>query len=194
MTNLAYVRVSTLEQNNERQINNIKSRADIDVDGWFIEKVSGKNTDRVQLDALKKHCRKGDVIYIDAFSRLARSTKDLLELIEYFKSKGAEIISLKENLDTSTPNGKLMLTIIAAISEFEREQLLERQAEGIAIAKANGKYEGRKRIEITDELRELYSQWKKRKITKQEIVNITGISRTTLHRRFKEMDEQLTTH
>lgn len=188
MENLAYIRVSSLEQNPERQIANIKRYAQIDPDGWFIEKISGKTTKRPQLEALMKHTRKNDIIYIDSFSRLARSTKDLLYLISYFQGKGAEIVSLKENLNTSTPNGKLMLTIIAAINEFELDQLKERQAEGIAIAKAAGKYKGRKKIEITDEMKEFYKQWQNREITKSDIVKLTGISRSTLSRRFEEIE------
>lgn len=168
MVNLAYVRVSAIDQNPDRQINNIEENAIIDPDGWFIEKISGKTTDRPQLDALKKHARKGDVIYIDSFSRLARSAKDLLNLISYFQDKGAEVVSLKENLDTSKPTGKMMLTVIAAVSEFELEQLKERQAEGIAIAKAQGKYKGRKEIEINADMEDFFISGKGVRLLKQK--------------------------
>lgn len=188
MVNLAYVRVSALDQNPDRQINNIENTTTIDTDGWFIEKVSGRRTDRPQLEALKKHARKGDVIYIDSFSRLARSARDLLNLISFFQEKGAEVVSLKENLDTSTPTGKMMLTVMAAISEFELEQLKERQAEGIAIAKAQGKYKGRKKIKIDADMEEYFQQWKTRKITKAEVVKRTGYSRSTISRRFNELE------
>ena len=188
MVNLAYVRVSTLDQNPDRQINNIENTTTIDPDGWFIEKVSGRKIDRPQLEALKKHARKGDVIYIDSFSRLARSARDLLNLISFFQEKGAEVVSLKESLDTSTPTGKMMLTVMAAISEFELEQLKDRQAEGIALAKAQGKYKGRKKIKIDDELEEFFYQWKRREITKAEVVRLSGYSRSTISRRFNEME------
>lgn len=190
MVNLAYVRVSTLDQNPERQICNIEERVKIDQDGWFVEKISGKNTDRPHLEALMKHARKGDVIYIDSFSRLARSAKDLLNLISFFRDKGAEVVSLKENLDTSTPTGKMMLTVIAAVSEFELEQLKERQAEGIEIAKSMGKYKGRKKIEISAELKGYFELWKKREITKTEVVRKTGFSRSTISRRFSELESE----
>lgn len=90
--------------------------------------------------------REGNTIYVWDFSRLARSTKDLLELVELMQSKRINLVSVKENLDSSTPTGKLMLTMIGAINEFERANLLERQREGIAIAKAEGKFKGRKDI------------------------------------------------
>lgn len=97
-------------------------------------------------------------------------------------------MSLKEALDTSTPTGKMMLTVMAAISEFELEQLKDRQAEGIALAKAQGKYKGRKKIKIDDELEEFFHQWKTREITKAEVVRRTGYSRSTISRRFNEME------
>ena len=139
--NIAYVRVSTEEQNEARQT---EALSKYNIEKWFVEKVSAKDTHRPELQAMIDFARQGDTIYIHDFSRLARSTQDLLELVEKFKSKGIILISNKENIDTSTPTGKLMLTMIAAINEFERTNLLERQREGIAIAKRNGVYKGRK--------------------------------------------------
>lgn len=130
--NVAYVRVSTVEQNEARQIEALKPHG---IDKWFTEKISGKNTQRPQLQAMLDFVREGDTVFIHDFSRLARSTKDLLTLVEQLQNKGVHLISNKENLDTSTPTGKLMLTMIAAINEFERANTLERQREGIAIAK-----------------------------------------------------------
>jgi len=198
MSNLGYIRVSTVDQNTQRQKESI-SRV-VAIDRWYEEKASGKNTDRPQLKAIMDYARDGDIdvhggtiytdtIYVDSFSRLARSTKDLLSIIEELEIRKVKLISVKENLDTSTPQGKLMITVIGAINQFEREQLLERQAEGIAIAKAEGRYKGRKKIEITDELIELHQLWTHRKITKKKIQEKTGLSRTTLHRRFKEIEE-----
>ena len=108
------------------------------IDKWFIDKASGKDTNRPQLNALIDYAREGDVVYIHDFSRLARSTKDLLEIIEYFENKKIILISNKENINTSTATGKLMITMIGAINEFERANLLERQREGISIAKNKG--------------------------------------------------------
>ncbi len=136
---VAYVRVSTEEQNEARQIQGLKKH---DMEKWFTEKVSGKNTNRPQLQAMLDFVRDGDTVYIHDFSRLARSTKDLLDIVEKLNSKGVSLVSNKESIDSSTPTGKLMLTMIGAIAEFERTNLLERQREGIAIAKQNGIYKG----------------------------------------------------
>ena len=133
MANLAYVRVSTVEQNEERQLENLKRYG---IEKWFIEKISAKDTNRPQLNAMLDYAREGDKIFIHDSSRLARSTKDLLEIIDYLQKKSIILVSSKDNIDTSTPTGKLMLTLIGAINEFERTNLLERQREGIAIAKA----------------------------------------------------------
>ena len=142
---IAYVRVSTIDQNEERQIEALKKH---DIEKWFIEKISGKNTDRPKLKELLDYAREGDTIYIHDFSRLARSTKDLLDLVDMFNDKGITLVSNKENIDSNTPTGKLMLTMIGAIAEFERTNLLERQREGIEIAKREKRYKGRKPVKI----------------------------------------------
>ena len=115
--NVAYVRVSTVEQNEARQVEALKRH---NIDRWFIEKVSGKNMDRPELQKMLKSVQPGDTVFIHDFSRLARSTKDLLEMVETLQANGVHLASDKENLDTGTPTGKLMLTMIAAINEFER--------------------------------------------------------------------------
>ena len=113
MAHIAYVRVSTAEQNEARQIEALKKHG---IDKWFTEKVSGKNMNRPQLKAMLDYVREGDTIYIHDFSRLARSTKDLLAIVDQLQKKGVHLVSNKENLDTSTSNGRLMLTMIAAIN------------------------------------------------------------------------------
>ena len=130
--------------------------------------------------------REGDTIYIHDFSRLARSTKDLLAIVELLNEKGVHLISNKENLDSSTPTGKLMLTMIGAIAEFERANLLERQREGIAIAKENGVYQGRKPKEITDVFKPLYDKYMNREINKVQFAKELGVSRPTLDKMIKE--------
>lgn len=183
--NVAYIRVSTVEQNEERQVKAIEP---FGIDKWFIEKVSGKDINRPKLKEMIEFVREGDTVYIHDFSRLARSTKDLLEIVETLKSKDVTLHSNKENIDTSTPTGKLMLTMIGAIAEFERQNLLERQREGIAIAKAKGKYKGRKEIKIDRELfnRE-YSRYLKREINKKQLSEILHISRPTLDKIMKDL-------
>lgn len=184
---IAYVRVSTIEQNESRQIEALKK---YDIEKWFIEKVSAKNTNRPKLKELIDFAREGDCIYIHDFSRLARSTTDLLSLVEQFRSKGITLISNKENIDTSTPTGKLMLTMIAAINEFERNNLLERQSEGIAIAKANGVYKGRKKIDIPD-FHVYYDKYLNREMNKSDIAKALNISRPTVDRLINTEYERL---
>ncbi len=140
---IGYVRVSTIDQNEARQIEGLEK---YEIEKWFTEKVSGKDMNRPELQTMLDFAREGDTIYVHDFSRLARSVSDLLKITEQLQAKGIHLVSNKENIDTSTPTGKLMLTMIAAINEFERTNLLERQREGIAIAKREHKYKGRKAI------------------------------------------------
>lgn len=181
---VAYVRVSTQEQNEGRQLEALKK---YDIEKWFTEKISGKNTDRPELKNMLDFVREGDTIYIHDFSRLARSTKDLLEIVEKLQNKGVHLVSNKENIDTSTPTGKLMLTMIGAIAEFERQNMLDRQREGIALAKVNGKYKGRKPVEIdTEKFKAEYERYLKRELTKTELAKVLKVSRPTLDRMIKE--------
>lgn len=178
--NVAYVRVSTVEQNEARQIEALKKH---NIEKWFIEKVSAKNTNRAELQNMLDFVRDGDTVFIHDFSRLARSTKDLLDIVETLNKKGVHLISNKENLDTSTPTGKLMLTMIGAINEFERVNILERQREGIAIAVREGKYKGRKSIVCSDiDFERQYKRYLNREINKTQLAEILKISRPTLNK------------
>ena len=179
---LAYIRVSTVEQNEARQIEAMEK---YHIEKWFVEKVSAKDTNRPKLQELLDFAREGDTIHIHDFSRLARSTKDLLDIVEQLNAKGVTLVSNKENVDTSTPTGKLMLTMIGAINEFERTNLLERQREGIAIAKRNGVYKGRKEIKI-DNFGEHYNRYITRQITKSALARELKISRPTLDKLIAE--------
>lgn len=183
---IGYVRVSTVEQNEARQIEGLKKH---DIEKWFTEKVSAKDTNRPKLKEMLEFAREGDTIYIHDFSRLARSTKDLLEIVEGLNSKGINLVSNKENIDTSTPTGKLMLTMIGAINEFERANLLERQREGIAIAKSEGKYKGRKSIEVNKKFEEQYTRYLNRELNKSQLAKVLEVSRPTLDKLIKEYEE-----
>ena len=183
--NIAYVRVSTVEQNDGRQLEGLKK---YNIDKWFSEKVSAKDTNSPELQRMLDFAREGDNIYIWDFSRLARSTKDLLELVETMNEKGIHLISVKENLDSSTPTGKLMLTMIGAINEFERANLLERQREGIALAKEEGKYKGRKEIGYPSNWDEVYSKWKSRELTGAKAMELLGLKRNTFYKLVKESE------
>lgn len=179
---IAYVRVSTVEQNEARQIEALKK---YNIDKWFTEKVSAKDTNRPQLQALIDFAREGDTVYIHDFSRLARSTSDLLKLVEQLQAKGVHLVSNKESIDTSTPAGKLMLTMLGAIYEFERTNLLERQHEGIAIAKAKGKYKGRKEIKV-EGFAAQYQRYLNRELSKASLAKELNISRPTLDKFIQE--------
>lgn len=120
MANIGYIRVSSSQQNTARQHIDLSS-AGITIDKVYEEKASGKNTERPQLKAMLQYVREGDTVYVESFSRLARSTRDLLNIIEELNSKGVQFVSLKENVDTSTPQGKFMLTVFAGLAELERE-------------------------------------------------------------------------
>ena len=186
---VAYVRVSTVEQNEDRQLDGLSKYG---IERWFTEKISGKNANRPELQNLLDFVREGDTVYVHDFSRLARSTKDLLDIVEKLNAKGVHLVSNKENVDSSTPTGKLMLTMIGAIAEFERLNMLERQREGIAIKKAQDKhlppdqrtYKGRKAIDIPD-FETHYERYKNREISKAGLARELNISRPTLDKLIK---------
>lgn len=184
MSKIAYVRVSTQEQNEARQREALATRG---IDKWFIEKTSGKDTDRPEYQKMMDWVREGDTIYIHDLSRIARSTLDLLHLLNTLADKGVSLVSDKENIDTSTATGKLIITVIAAINEFERANLLERQREGIAIAKREGKYKGRQPVTVPD-LPRHYDRYIRREISKAALTRELGISRPTLDRLFAEYE------
>ena len=184
---VGYVRVSTAEQNEARQVEALKQH---NIEKWYIEKVSGKDTKREKLQLMLDFVREGDEVYVMDFSRLSRSVQDLLNIVDLLNSKKVKLVSLKENLDTSTATGKLMLTMIGAISEFERQNILERQREGIDIAKREGKYKGRKPLEL-DNFNEVYDSWKKGELTAVSASKILGINRGTFYRRVREYESAL---
>ena len=132
------------------------------------------------------YVRAGDTVYVKDFSRLARSTKDLLWIIEERDKKQVKLISHKEQLDTSTPSGKLMVTMLGAIYEFERANLLERQKDGIMIAKRQGKYKGRKKILKPANWSDVYNDWITRKITAKKACELLKLKTNTFYNFVKE--------
>ena len=132
---IGYVRASTTDQNTARQEVLMES---LGVDQIYIDRVSGKNTDRPELKRMMTFVREGDTVIVESISRFARNTRDLLDLVERLTAKGVEFVSKKEAIDTTTPSGKFMLTIFGAVAELEREYILQRQREGIAIARERG--------------------------------------------------------
>lgn len=179
--NIGYVRVSTAEQNEDRQIEAI-SKTVSNIDKWFTEKVSGKNTEREQFKQMMNFVREGDCVYVLDWSRLSRSTKDLFVTIENLEKKGVKLVSLKESFDTSSPTGKLMLGLISSINQYEREILLERQREGIEIAKQKGVYKGRARKVFDEDLfNEVIEKLKNKTMTISEASRRLNVSRPTVY-------------
>jgi DNA invertase Pin-like site-specific DNA recombinase len=183
---LFYCRVSTEQQNEDRQI---KAAYDLGIDkeNIYIDKQSGKDTERKQLKSLLAFCRRGDVIYCESISRIARNTKDLLRIIDELNQKQVDFVSLKENIDTSTPQGKFMLTVFGALAELERECILQRQAEGIELAKSQGKYKGRQPKKIDElQFKKFCEEWRQSERTAVSIQKAFGITAQTFYRWVKE--------
>ena len=180
---VGYIRVSTAEQNTARQEILMEQ---LGVDKIYIDRMSGKSKDRPQLKDMLTFVRVGDTVIVESISRFARNTRDLLELVDALTEKGVEFISKKENIDTTTPAGKFMLTVFAAVAELERGYILDRQKEGIAIAKSEGKYKGRKPAEIDEQLwGSLYLLWSEGKISAVEFMGKMGLKKSTFYRRVK---------
>lgn len=180
--NIGYCRISTPGQNTARQEVLMK---ELGVERVFIDVASGKNADRPQLRELLDFVREGDTVTVSDISRFARNTRDLLDLVERLTAKGVDFISKKECIDTTTPTGKFMLTVFGAVATLERESILSRQAEGIAIAKAEGKYKGRKRIESAD-FGAVYADWTAKRITATRAMELLGMKPNTFYRRVRE--------
>ena len=176
---LGYARVSTEEQVLDRQIDALKTAG---VTKIFQEKITGTKADRPKLQELLEHLRPGDVVVVSDLTRLSRSTKDLFDIVERIQSAGADIKSLKESwIDTTTPQGKLLFTIFAGISQFERDLISQRTREGLASAKARGRHGGRppKRNEKADIALKMYDS---DEYSIPEILQATGMSKATLYR------------
>ncbi|MDX7594949.1 MULTISPECIES: recombinase family protein [Aeromonas] len=178
MAIIGYARVSTTGQSLEQQLTALAGCEKV-----FNEKVSGSKTDRPQLQAMLEFVRSGDVLKVTKLDRLARNTRHLLEITDQLHAKGVTLQIQNLGIDTATPTGKLMLTMIGAIATFEREIMLERQAEGIALAKAKGVYKGRKptAMEKREEVMCMIVQGKPKSV----IAKALGISQSSVHRIIK---------
>lgn len=181
MANIGYIRVSSSQQNTARQHIDLSS-AGITIDKVYEEKASGKNTERPQLKAMLQYIREGDTVYVESFSRLARSTRDLLDIVETLTAKGVQFVSLKENVDTSTPQGKFMLTVFAGLAELERESILQRQREGIDLCLAEGRAYGRPSAQLSDTFAKHYQQWKAGEIKAVDFMKMEGLPKSTFYK------------
>jgi DNA invertase Pin-like site-specific DNA recombinase len=173
-----YARVSTRQQELSRQLDLLEK---YECNEILTEKMSGTKSDRPELNRLKDKLRPGDSIVVESFSRLGRSTKDLIDLVNYFEEIDVKLISIKENFDTSTPQGKLMMTVFQAFSQFERDLIVERTKEGLKSARARGRKGGRPKVNAR-EVTKAVNLYKTEQYSVSEIVEMTGISRATLYR------------
>lgn len=182
---IGYIRCSTVEQNEARQMKMMEEQG---IEKLFIDKASGKNTDRKEFREMMEFVRAGDMVVVESISRIARNTRDLLSIISDLTQKEVEFVSLKENIDTTTPQGRFMLTVFGALAELERENILERQREGIEIAKLQGKYRGRKPLEVDEQkFRSVCGKWRAKEMTAAAAMKEMGLKPNTFYRRVKEM-------
>jgi len=180
MAKIAYIRVSTTHQRTERQ----EFAMPKDIDKTFIDKASGKDTNRPEFKKMMEYVREGDTVYFESFSRISRSLPDLLNTLDYFSDNGISFVSLKENIDTSGPTGKLVVSVLGAISAYEREINRERREYGYRKAYAEGKV-GRPKAEATDAFREAVGAWRKKEITATEAMKRCGMKRTSFYKLLK---------
>lgn len=185
MSKIGYVRVSTVDQNTDRQE---IALSELGIKKLFIEKISGKNTERPEFKKMMEYIREGDILYIESISRLARSTRDLLSVVQQLQDKKVELVSLKENIDTATPQGRFILTIFGALSELERESILQRQREGIAAARLKNTKFGRPRVENPKDWDRVIERWKDGEISAVEAMSKLNMNRGTFYRRAKEIE------
>lgn len=159
------------------------------VEKVYTDKMSGKDAERPELQKMINYVREGDTVTVESVSRFARNTKDLLELTAALESKGVQFVSQKENIDTTSSTGKFMLTVFGAIAELERAYILERQAEGIAIAKAEGRMTGRPRKTV-DNFDNLYTDVREGRLSATKAAKQLNISRSTWYRRARDFEDE----
>lgn len=173
-----YARVSTHSQELNRQLDLLEK---YECNEILTEKISGTKANRPQLNRLKEVVREGDTVIVESWSRLGRSTRDLIDLMDYFSSKKVKVISDKEKFDTSMPQGKLMLTVFQAFAEFERDLIVDRTKEGLKSARARGRVGGRpkKNPKKVEQALKLYDT---KQHSLKEIQDLTKVSPATLYR------------
>ena len=176
---IGYARVSTQEQNLDRQLDNLKAAG---CEKIYQEKMTGTKANRPELDRMKDVLRAGDTLVIDSFSRLSRSTKDLLDTVERLTAEGVNIVSLKEQLDTTTATGKMMLTMLSALSQFERDLIAERTRDGLKAARARGRQGGRPKVGSDKVKAAALAAYDANTLTNREIAEQFGVSTATLSR------------
>lgn len=180
---IGYARVSTQDQNLDRQLDNLRAAG---CERIFNEKMTGTKSDRPELKTMLLTLRPGDILVIDSFSRLSRSTKDLLDLVDRLTGMDVHLVSLKENLDTTTATGKLMLTMLSALSQFERDLIAERTVDGLKAARARGRCGGCPRAGTDKDRQQALAMYDANVMSNGEIAARFGISQSTLSRWIKQ--------
>lgn len=184
---IGYARVSTQEQNLDRQLDNLKARG---CERIYQEKITGTKADRPELDKMMQALRAGDTLVIDSFSRLSRSTKDLLDMVERLNKMGVHLVSVKEQLDTTTATGKMMLTMLSALSQFERDLIAERTVDGLKAARARGRMGGRPKAGDEKAKAKALAMYDANAMTNREIAEAVKVSTATLSRWIRERKDQ----
>lgn len=179
-----YARVSTVQQNLDRQLDMLKRYG---VEKIYKEKMTGTRRNRPELNRLLARMKQGDTVVIESLSRLGRSTKDLIELVELFEKRGVQLVSMKESIDTSTPVGKLLFTLMSAIAQFERDVIAERTNEGLVAARARGHKGGRPRFD-EQKLAQAVALYHDGQYSVREIEQRTGVKKATLYRWLKTLE------
>jgi DNA invertase Pin-like site-specific DNA recombinase len=188
MAKIGYVRVTTSSQTTARQDD---AMAALGVDRFFIEKASGKSANRPELRKMLDYVREGDSVVVSDISRLARSTRDLLSIVDALNQKQVGFISLKENIDTTSAQGRFILTLFGALAELERDNILTRQREGIESAKARGKKLGRPAMEFPKNWEPIYAQWKQGEISPTDAAKSLRLKRPTFYLMVKRWESNL---
>lgn len=184
---IGYARVSTQDQNLDRQLDSLNAAG---CERIFNEKMTGTKSDRPELKMMLMTLRAGDTLVVESFSRLSRSTKDLLALVDQLTEMGVHLVSLKENLDTNTATGKMMLTMLSALSQFERDLIAERTVDGLKAARARGRKGGRPRVGSEKDKRQALAMYKSNAMSNRDIAERFGVSTATLSRWIRESKEQ----
>ena len=179
MARIGYARVSTAEQNLDRQADAFQA---LNLDRIFTDKASGRDTSRPGLQEMLDYMRAGDTLVVESISRIARSTKDLLAIVEKLDAKGVGFVSLKESIDTSTPQGTFIMTVFAALAQLERESIHQRQREGIAAARARGRAMGRPAAQYPAEWQSVYAEWQAGAITAAAAIRQLGMRKSTFYK------------
>ena len=177
-----YARVSTADQNLDRQLDALRKHG---IDKLFCEKMSGTKKNRPELDKMLSELSEGDTVVIESLSRLGRSVKNLSELMEYFNTQNIRLVSMKETIDTTSPTGRLLYTILSSLAQFERDILVERTSEGLKAARARGRVGGRPKTDAKA-MQKAVALYQTKEYSVTDITDLTGVSKSALYRALKE--------